>query len=163
MNNNELNFAEKLSRLRVKKEYLTPIDTTKNNASDEDIKKDVISVFKNLSELDKERYISNLEDNKILLSDNTLVDNEKLSNEILSNIIALGLDQSEDSWIKEVKEAVRIYADDYLYDSVIMWCEAVKYDRMMCQPIIKGHGKFFQDVELLGYPHLCLLIKAIKK
>lgn len=68
----------------------------------------------------------------------------------------------DDEWVTEVKEGIRRYADELLYDACIMWCEALDWDRKMCAPIVKGSNDFFRQIEALGYPHLCLLIKAAK-
>jgi len=81
----------------------------------------------------------------------------------LLDIIESSNIKSDEDWIKEVNESVKAYADELLYDSVIMWCKAVDYDKDMCAPLARGDGQFYRDFEKLGYPHLCLLIKAVKR
>lgn len=103
--------------------------------------------------------------------------NEKNANIILENLISIEhppkekvlepqmIDEEADAdeeWIKEVKEGIALYADDMIYESCILWCEALRWDRRMVAPILKGSNEFFRQMEALGYPHLCLLIQATR-
>ena len=100
--------------------------------------------------------------------------NEEIANRILGVLIeaeAIGPNEIksyqfdepiDDEWVQEVKAAVKQYADDIIYDSCIMWCEALEWDRKMCKPILDGSNGFFRQIEALGYPHLCLLVKAVR-
>jgi hypothetical protein len=140
--------------------------------SDEQLVEQLVSYYMSMIDNNKviaDEIIAALEDGVIALPYQSYR-NETLANVALARIIELSASEPieveptdvTDEWIEEVTAAARIYADDLLYESIILWCKAVKWDRQMCKPIVRGYGQFFQQIEELGFPHLCLLIAAIK-
>ena len=165
--NPELQRVEELSKMTM---VSAPIDIKSQ---------DVLRQYLDTDDESKRNNIlDSLEEGVITYSDGSGEKNEDLSGEIIAFIGEYQISEQSNTdrpisikeaeadgriaFIKECNVQMETYADDLIYGACKLWAEAVEYDERMMQPILKGDQTFFNAMEELGYPHLCLLVKAIK-